>query len=106
MTLTIELTPEEAAKLHSLAQAKGTDDVGALQGLLAEWTGQPLTARELLRLPKEEQARYLRKAVEQAAPLYEADLSRPVQDRELTAFSTLDGEPFCEYSERSGKGVC
>ena len=99
MTLTIELTPEEAAKLHQLAHMKGTDDAGALRELLAQWTEQPLTARELLRLTKEEQARYLRVAAEQAARLYEADLARPMEERELTAFTALDGEPLYEYPE-------
>ena len=101
MTLTIELTPEEAAKLHSLALIKGTDEAEALRGLLVQWSLQPLTARELLRLPKEEQARYLRAAAEHAAPLYEADLALPVEERELTALNALEGEPFCEYPEEA-----
>ena len=56
MTLTIELTLEEAVKLHRLAQAKGTDEAGAVRELLAAWTIKPLTALELLRLSKEEYA--------------------------------------------------
>ncbi len=34
MTLTIELTPEEIARLQALAEAKGTDEAGAVRELL------------------------------------------------------------------------
>jgi hypothetical protein len=36
MTLTIELTPEEAARLRALAEARGTDESGAVRGLLGD----------------------------------------------------------------------
>ncbi len=55
---------------------------------------QRLTARELLRMPPEEIDRYLAAAVKTAVPFYAEDLARPVADRELTAFTALDGEPF------------
>jgi hypothetical protein len=42
-------------------------------------------------LPPEEQDRMMAAAAEGAADLYNADLARPVQERELTAFTALDG---------------
>jgi hypothetical protein len=54
MTLTIELTPEEAEKLHRLAQAKGTDEAGALRGLLAEAPPKPKTGAEAVAFWKKE----------------------------------------------------
>ena len=50
----------------------------------------------LLSLPKVERDRIMEAQAIQAAPLYEADLALPVAERELTAFTALDGEPFLE----------
>ncbi|MGI4788255.1 MAG: hypothetical protein ACRYFS_05335 [Janthinobacterium lividum] len=55
-------------------------------------------ATTLLMLPRVERNRILALAAEAAAPEYEADLARPVAERELTAFTALDGEPFLEDS--------
>ena len=41
----------------------------------------------------------MKAAAEDAAPLYAADLALPADERELTAFTALDGEPF--YDEAS-----
>jgi hypothetical protein len=54
-----------------------------------------------LALPREEQERQLAAAAEDAAPLYAADLALPVAERELTAFTTLDGEVFHDDNRRS-----
>jgi hypothetical protein len=51
---------------------------------------------ELLSLPAAEQARRLGIAAEEAAPIYEADLARPLAWRDLTALSSLDGDAFHE----------
>lgn len=51
-------------------------------------------AAYLLTLPRAERKRFLEEAAAKAAPEYEADLALPVRERELTAFSALDGEPF------------
>ena len=53
-------------------------------------------AAYLLTLPRAARNRILEKAAEAAAPEYGADLARPVAERELTAFTALDGEPFSE----------
>lgn len=50
----------------------------------------------LLSLPKVERDRIMEAQAIHAAPLYEADLALPVAERELTAFTALDGEPFLE----------
>lgn len=55
-------------------------------------------AAMLLMLPRAERNRILASAAEAAAPEYEADLARPVAERELTAFTALDGEPFLDDS--------
>ena len=58
-----------------------------------------LTARELLKLTIEERGLYLRAAAADAAPLYNADFALPPAERELTAFTILDGEPIYEYED-------
>ncbi len=57
------------------------------------------TARELLKMPREVQDAYLKAAAADAAPLYNADLALPPAERELTAFTILDGEPIYEYED-------
>lgn len=53
----------------------------------------------LMTLPTEERDRILAGAAEKAAPFYNADLALPVEQRELTAFTALDGEPFYDYDD-------
>ncbi len=55
-----------------------------------------LSASQLRLLPLAERAAYLQEAAATAAPLYDADLARPPRERELTAFTALDGEEFDE----------
>ncbi len=50
----------------------------------------------LLSLPKAERDRIMEAQAALAAPLYEADLALPVAERELTAFTALDGDPILE----------
>ena len=59
-------------------------------------TATQYDAATLLTLPRAERSRILALAAEAAAPEYEADLALPVAERELTAFTALDGEPFLE----------
>lgn len=54
------------------------------------------SAAYLLTLPSAERDRIMAEAAESAAPEYEADLALPVAERELTAFTALDGEPFLD----------
>ncbi len=70
------------------------------QGTLRRITPNPVPdkgdAAYLLTLPRAERNRLLAEAAEAAAPEYEADLALPTSERELTAFTALDGEPFLE----------
>ena len=50
----------------------------------------------LLSLPLKERRRLMAAQFEAAAPLYAADLALPVAQRELTAFTALDGDPILE----------
>ncbi len=58
-----------------------------------------IDAAYLLTLPRPERNRILAQAAEAAAPEYEADLALPVAERELTAFTALDGEPFLDEAD-------
>src|SRR5438105_142097 len=101
----IELPPELEARLQQEADRRGIEPTEYAKRLL-ENSLPPrfLTARELLRLPREEQDRYLAAAAEDAAPLYAADLALPPAERELTAFTALDCEPFFNYGdEKNGE---
>ena len=40
-----------------------------------------------------------RAQAEAAAPMYAADLARPVHERKLTAFTALNVDPLYEYSD-------
>ena len=51
-------------------------------------------AAYLLTLPRAERNRILAESAAEAAPEYEADLALPVGERELMAFTALDGELF------------
>lgn len=87
---------EQAAAAQNMSVQEYT--LRALRAMLPEAaTEQYLTAQELLRLPRAERSRYLAAAAEKAAPVYAEDLAKPVHERELTAFTALDGEPFLDY---------
>jgi len=97
MTLTIELSPEEEARLNAAAAQRGLKLSEYVRRVVQEAAPRRLTARELMRLPREERLEILGRSVESAAPLYAADLALPAIERELTAFTILDGEPFLEF---------
>ena len=52
--------------------------------------------KALRQLPLTERNRVLEAASASVASLYTEDLERPVHERELTAFTALDGEPVLE----------
>lgn len=92
------LTREQEAKLQRKAERLGKPAALVLDELLAESEPSAPTARQLLALPKAERVRLLQAQAERAASEYESDLARPVSERELTAFTALDGEIFHEYT--------
>ena len=99
MSLLVDLKPEVESRLNDRAAEQGVAPTEFVTRLIErEVTLRPLTARELLKMPREFQDAYLAAAAD-AAPLYNEDLARPVAERELTAFTALDGEPIYEYSD-------
>lgn len=95
MTTTAEAIYEDGVLrlLTPVPYANGTRLTAALTDSRAP---ERMDAACLLTLPRAERNRILAEAAEAAAPEYEADLALPVGERELTAFSALDGEPFLE----------
>ena len=78
-------------------------DFGDAAGQSESWDSDRSDARPreadpayLLSLPKAERNQIMEAQAALAAPLYEADLALPVSERELTAFTALDGDPILE----------
>jgi len=92
MTLhvTVDLDADEQNLLQARARQQGLTLEGYVQAMIARLARctDPMTFRTL---PREERNRLLELQAEDAAPLYAADLERPLAERELTAFSTLEG---------------
>lgn len=103
MTHLIELTPEMEDRLKKKAHKDGKD-VDSYLKLLVERSldgedhpeADESNPAYLLSLPKAERDRILEAQVALAAPLYEADLALPVEERELTAFTSLNDDPILE----------
>ncbi len=95
--MSLTLTREQEARLQRKAARMGKPAEVVLDELLEEQEPQSFTARQLLALPKAERTRILQAQAERAALEYEADLARPAEERELTAFTALDGETFNDY---------
>jgi hypothetical protein len=95
--MSFTLTRQQEAKLQRKAARLGKPVEVVLNELLDEEETLAPTARQLLSLPKVERARILRAQAERAAVEYETDLARPAAERELTAFTALDGETFYDY---------
>ena len=92
MTLVLEVTAEVEARLRAAAAERSMPVAEYATGLL-ERQVLPLAVR-VAALPTEEQDRVLAAAAVEAADLYNADLAQAVEERELTAFTALDGEEF------------
>ncbi len=97
MTLTLRLRPEIEAEIEAQARAKGMP-VEAYSQEIIERVVKPreYDLDALFAKPREEQDRLLTAAAEDAGELYRAELARPVNERELTAFTALDGENFLD----------
>lgn len=93
----LSLDMEDQARLTARAQKQGLTLEAYLQAIL-ESLARPLDARTLRSLPREERNHFLAAQAEAAAALYMADLAKPVEERELTAFTALDGEPIYEHT--------
>jgi hypothetical protein len=97
MTLTIEVTPELETRLQAAAARQGLPVAEYARAVL-ERQVLPL-ARRVAALPLDEQDRIMAAAAEDAAEFYNADLALPVNERELTAFTALDGENSLDPAE-------
>lgn len=109
MTLMIDLAPEIETRLRAEAERHGQDAAEYVKTIVedrlrdSQPAADPQQAEtmrwdpiQLMRLPAEERDRILAAAAEKAAPFYEADLALPVAERELTAFTALNGDPILE----------
>ncbi len=100
----LELPPDIENGLREKAARNGqdvTDYLRQIAGLPGELAGNADRPREsdpayLLSLPRADLALIMEAQAALAAPLYEADLALPVAERELTAFTALDGDPILE----------
>lgn len=112
MTLTIELAPDVETRLRAEAERRGQNAAEYVKTIVEERLrdSQPAASGQnpeskccdaayLMTLPMEERHRILAAAAEKAAPYYEADLALPVEERKLTAFTALDGDPFYDYDD-------
>lgn len=101
MTLTLDISSETERVLLEAAhlQGKTPERLAAetLQASFAALNAYP-TARQLLAMPEAQRDRYLSEAAAHAAPLYEADLALPPEQRELTAMTAVQDD-FYEYPE-------
>jgi hypothetical protein len=116
VTITLQLPPEVEERLAAQAAQLGLSlDAYALRLLAAHVSAAasisgdapipsspPLSlpraasARQLLSLSPEERDRVLAAQAADAESLYRDDLARPAEERDLTAFTVLDGEPFLD----------
>jgi len=106
----IELPPDVEDRLREKAARSGQAVGDYLRLILDEQMGRG-DSRELagnddrpresdpaylLSLPKAERDLIMEAQATLAAPLYKADLALPVAERELTAFTALNGDPILE----------
>jgi hypothetical protein len=99
MTLMIDVTPEVEARLEAAAAKRGLP-IAEYAKVLLERQVLPLAVR-VAALPAEEQDRIMAAAAEDAADLYNSDLALPASERELTAFTALDGEDFHDAADNT-----
>jgi len=93
MTLTLEvnLKPDDQARLANRAKRSGMTLETYVQTFVEKLASSDVA---LLRsLSRVDRNRVLAAQAVEAASIYEADLALHVRDRELTAFSALDGDP-------------
>ena len=108
MTITLELAPDVESGLNETARRQGkTPEQLAGKTLRANFAApgsQFPTARQILALPEAERDRILSEAAAHAAPLYEADLALPPEQRELTALSAIDDDIYDYHQEKQAHG--
>jgi len=106
MTLTLDIPSEVESVLLEAAHRQGkTPEQLAAETLRVNFAPPDAypTARQLLAMPEAERNRILSEAAAHAAPLYEADLALPPEQRELTAISAIH-DVFYDYREEKAHG--
>ena len=95
MALVIDLAPEIEQRLSVEAARRGQQPTEFITLLLKrEFEPKEFDLDALLALPHKEQERVMRKSFDDAASDYNADIALPSAERELTAFTALDGDDF------------
>lgn len=96
----LQLPPETESRIRAKAARAGQDAEELLRRIVEkELSVDESDPAYLLTLPLAERRRIMAAQFAEAAPLYAADLARPIEERELTAFTALDGEPFIEDAD-------
>jgi hypothetical protein len=97
MALVIDLEPEIEHRLSVEAARRGQQPAEFITQLLRrELEPQEFDLDALLALPRQEQERIMHKSFDAAVSDYNADLAFPAAERELTAFTALDGDDFAD----------
>ena len=97
MAVLIDLAPEIEHRLGVEAARRGQQPAEFITQLLRrELAPKEFDLDALLALPLQEQERIMEKAFDAAASDYNADITLPVAERELTAFTALDGDDFAD----------
>ena len=100
MTLTLKLPEALARRIQSQPDAEREKFAVNALAVGVALTERPLTPLEALALPADVRGRLLMAQAEAMAPYYEADLALPPSERELTAFTALDGvDPVREQED-------
>jgi hypothetical protein len=99
-SITIDLSPEVEVFLRRAAADRNLDERDYVRRLIEEdVVPRTPSAAELLTLSPEEREPYLVAAAAALEEDYRSDLARPSDERELTALTALDGEPFHDDTE-------
>ncbi len=98
MTLAIELDPEIEGRLSKVAASHGQQPGEYVTHLLErELAPKEYDLDALLDLPRDRQEAIMTAAFDAAADHYNVDLALPLADRELTAFTALDGDELADF---------
>ena len=95
--LSVSLTALAEKCLQIQAQQQGMSLPQYAQFIL-EQQSRIMDPYALRQLPRADRNRLMAQQAEEAAPLYEADLALPAEERELTAFTALNGDPIYDYT--------
>lgn len=99
-SITIDLSPDVEELLRRAAADRNLDERDYVRRLIEEEVlPRTPTAAELLVMSPEEREPYLVAASAALEEDYRNDLAKPSEDRELTALTALDGEPFHDDTE-------